>query len=328
MNNLEIDKIITKVFQNKATDQDLDRLSDWLNDSPVNQKVYDQLFVEWNKKAQQKKAINEEELIDKIWDSHSSNHILKRVKIFPLILKVAAVILLLVTFAFLYQHKMSKQQSTLRSPEVVIKENKAGQKSRIFLTDGSVVWLNSNSSIIYTKEFRNGVREVEITGEAYFEIVPDTTKPFIVKFGETTVKVLGTSFNISDYPRDGNKVISLVEGKISLIHQDHSQVLTPGWIAEINSTTNKIKRFKGDISTNLAWTRDELVFNNASYDEIFSKLERWYGKKIQVVGNYETDHRFNGTFKSEYLTNVLENLISGDNMSYEIVDDKVILTFK
>jgi ferric-dicitrate binding protein FerR (iron transport regulator) len=332
MSKSEIDAIISKVLQGIADEKEEAKLDEWLEANEKNIEIYQKLHIEWNRKKPPRKAVNEEELIDSIWSNQSNtlniSHSSRFKNLRSFILKSAAAILALVTFSFFYYLNQSNQNIQKDSYEVVHKENKGGQKSKIYLTDGSIIRLNSNSSLTYTRPFKDDIREVELEGEAYFEIVSDTLKPFVVKFGNSHVEVLGTAFNISAYSEDPKKVITLVKGKISLKHEDQSQTLTPGWIAEIIQNSNTIESYKGDISANLAWTRDELRFNNASYGEIFPVLERWYGMEIIVVGKYDVQPLFTGTFKDEYLNNVLENLITDENMRYEIDKEKVIVTFK
>jgi transmembrane sensor len=328
----DIDNIISKVLQGRGSETERTGLKDWLEASEEHRETYRQLRIEWSSKIAPRKAVNEEELIDNIWSRHSkiltkSDRSRSKMLTFS-IMKSAAVFLALIVFTFIYYLTKSDQQLRNDTYEVAQKENKAGQKSKIYLTDGSLIWLNSNSTLTYTRPFRDNVREVELRGEAFFEIASDTLRPFVVKFSDTFVEVLGTSFNISAYDEDPQKVISLAEGKISLKHMDQHQVLTPGWIAEISHKTNTIESYKGDVSANLAWTRDELQFTNASYSEIFPKLERWYGMEILLEGSYDPEIKFTGTFKDEYLNNVLENLIMDRNMHYKIDQEKVIVTFK
>jgi ferric-dicitrate binding protein FerR (iron transport regulator) len=142
------------------------------------------------------------------------------------------------------------------------------------------------------------------------------------------VKVLGTSFNISSYQNEEHQVIALAEGRVEIIHSDESTIITPGWITEINNSSNQVRSYEGNVSDKIAWTRDILLFKNASFKDVTEQLERWYGVKIEIKGQPGgEDMKFNGTFKDEYLENVLENLMVDRDMDYRIAGEKVFIYF-
>ena len=160
----ELDSIISKVLQERANEIEQAKLKEWVNASSENKEIYRQLKIEWNRKSSPRKAVNEEELVDRIWSNHSSSfhasHSRRSKGMSSFILKSAAIILAIVTFAFIYKLNNTDHELQDESFEAVTKENKGGQKSKIYLTDGSIVWLNSNSSLEYMKTFKDDVREV------------------------------------------------------------------------------------------------------------------------------------------------------------------------
>ena len=332
MKDTNIDRIIRKVLQGTSSEEENDIFNEWKNASAINEKVFRKLYDEWQKKESPNKAINHEELTDKIWKAALNQSPHQRNKRYLWIYKTfkIAATLILVFFVYLFLKENLNRSNDLNENDqkVVSKESNTGQKSKLHLPDGTIIWLNSASSISYKKPFDPNLREVELTGEAYFQVAENSEQPFMVHFGNTQVKVLGTSFNISSYTDENMITISLIEGKIEVVNSGYQEKLTKGWVAKIDKETNTVKTFKDKVSKSIAWTEGILVFDEASFSDIFQRLQRWYGIKIIINGEPDRDMRFTGSFKQEYLNNVLENLISSDNISYKIDGEIVEITFK
>ncbi len=327
----DIDIVIRKVLLDLADDEEHRQLEVWMSKSDLNRQIFDQMKNIWGEKESPKKAINEEEIIDEIWNQSQQVEVklnsTRKKKLGIQITKIAAAIGFIVAFYFLFNVEFTPKQKVELQFQKIEKKNISGQKSRIHLTDGTVVWLNAESTLSYIKPFDKGQREVSLEGEAYFEVAKDKDRPFIVKMGDTEVRVLGTKFNISSFAEDEKEIIALAEGKIQISHGVMSQILTPGWIVEINNSTSHMESYEGNVKDVTAWTKDILLFKNASYQEIFERLERWYGVHIKTEGIPDDKLKFNGSFQDEYLSNVLENLMIEHKMSYELEGENVIIKF-
>lgn len=156
-----------------------------------------------------------------------------------------------------------------------------GGEYKITLSDGTVVWMNSDSKLRYATQFVGKERRVFLEGEAYFEVAPDAKKPFLVETRNQTLQVLGTKFNISAYT---NEIITttLVQGCVNLTNSTTmlQQQLVPGEQAFIDSKSNKWQVKKVDVEDVIAWTKGMFVFNDQSLEQVMGKLERWYDVKV------------------------------------------------
>lgn len=159
------------------------------------------------------------------------------------------------------------------------------------LPDGSVVALNSNSKLQFPKKFKDDVREVTITGEAFFIVVPNPEKPFIINAGDAQVKVLGTSFNVSAYPENESVEVVVETGRVQVLCNDNLNNPEPGEIllnpGEKGILLNSIRKLEKMVNTDanyLAWKTRNLVFENTPLSEVIRYLNKTYYTEIQLDG--------------------------------------------
>lgn len=181
-----------------------------------------------------------------------------------------------------------------------------GGQFRVILPDGTTVWLNAASSITYPTAFREGNRQVSITGEAYLEVTSKANHPFQVRINDqTTVDVLGTSFCISAYANENTISTTLVSGAVKVNTGSTSRTLAPGQQAQI--TNGSIRVSPTDTAAAIAWKNGEFYFNNADIPAIMRQLERWYDVHAVYEGNIPVR-----TFQGEIQRNLpLEDILEG-----------------
>lgn len=151
------------------------------------------------------------------------------------------------------------------------------------LADGSKIWLNSGSSIRYPVTFASSERKVEITGEAYFEVAHDHSKPFIVRIGDMEVEVLGTIFNINGYENEGVIKTTLAEGKVKVRKGQSVMVLKPGQQSQANASGLKLNE-NADIEKELAWKSGFFQFDDDNLKTVMRQLGRWYDVAVIYEG--------------------------------------------
>ena len=236
----------------------------------------------------------------------------------------AAVLLPLFIISTVYFYR---QSSHYRQIPNIVSVNK-GQRAGITLPDGTIVYLNSESRLTYTPEFNDIMREVTLEGEAFFDVKPNKNKPFVVKTSVFDVEVLGTSFNVSVYEDDNIVETALVEGKVKLTMNRSAckpVYLTPSqkFVYSRNERRGQISIMEED--SELAWKQGILVFNDEPLEEVFKKIERWYGVTIHYDQNNIVDDNFTGQFKLIPIQEMMNILRMHYNLKFKIEDNDIYI---
>lgn len=207
-----------------------------------------------------------------------------------------------------------------------------GKKFDVVLSDGTHVYLNSGSSLRYPISFIRGTsRQVFLTGEAYFDVTEDKNHPFVVHTNAIDIQVLGTKFNVSNYPEDDNINTVLVEGivKLKRIEKKSSDLesvkLEPGHKGEWHKNNNKITISNVDTGLYTAWVKGKLVFRNTSFKQIREALQRHYNVKINNRNSQLEEQLFDATFDIETIDQVLESFNKSWAIDYTIINNEVII---
>lgn len=187
----------------------------------------------------------------------------------------------------------------------------------VLLFDGSKVYLNSNSELRIC-----GDREVYLIGEAYFDIVENKNKPFIVNALNSSIEVLGTTFSVNAYPEKEVSVI-LATGKIKLKSNKEEMVMKPGEIASVNRENGKLSSAKCNIEEKLSWINGEYYFDETPLNDILHVLMRWYDVSIYVDSKAIEDLTFTGIIKrTQNISNILDMLLETVEFEFELISKK------
>lgn len=206
---------------------------------------------------------------------------------FSLFLRVAAVFLILFVVGFVsYYWGSSSAPGQKEVMNRLLTAN--GSKGRFVLPDSTVVWLNSNSLLEYPETFSASAREVNLSGEAYFEVRRNEKLPFRVQAGEMKVEVLGTRFIVDNYQRKSGVEAVLVEGsvKIAGCKMNHSVVLTPGQLINYDKKSERTKVQMVNTDDYISWIQNELTFDNDKLADIIINLNKWYGVDIECPSDF------------------------------------------
>lgn len=205
-----------------------------------------------------------------------------------------------------------------------------GKTFKVELSDGTVVHLNSGSTLRYPINFIDGRnREVFIDGEAYFHVAKDTAHPFIVNASQLNIRVLGTQFNVSSYKEDDNINTVLVSGSVQLFQGEASSAntvkLSPGKIAKYNKSIGSYQVEQVDTQVYTAWIQGKLIFKNATFKNIREKLERHYNVVIINNNKLLEYNTFNARFDTESIEEVMEVFDRSFGIKYKIVNNEIII---
>lgn len=209
-------------------------------------------------------------------------------------------------------------------PVYISYHNDYGKTAIITLEDGSKISLNSNSTLKYPQHFAHDKREVELVGEGFFEISKDKSKPFTVKTNKLTTTVLGTKFNISAYQNASDVSVALLEGSVAVELSDKSQktILKPSEMVTIKGSAKQLEKTTFNTNQITAWQTGAIIFENASFEEIATKLYNAYG--ITLINKTGDQHwEYSGSFsKTDYLS-IIQNICFAKRINYKI-DNNII----
>ena len=199
-----------------------------------------------------------------------------------------------------------------------------GGQYQVILPDGSKVWLNAASSLHFPSAFKGEKREVDLTGEAYFEVTKNKKKPFLVRVGDMQVKVLGTHFNINAYGDEGVIKTSLLEGSVKITKGSASGLLKPGQQAVSGTAEDKVEIRNADMNEVMAWKNGLFQFDGASINTIMREIGRWYDVKIEYSGKVP-QRRFEGKIsRNAQLSDVLQ-ILELSNVKFSVAGDTIIV---
>ena len=202
-----------------------------------------------------------------------------------------------------------------------------GHKTMVLLPDNSKVWLNGDSRIKYNTNFADS-RNIELSGEALFEVAKNPDNLFVVKSKDIRIEVYGTTFNVQSYNNDKISEIALVEGSVGLFHDEQLlKKMVPGEVITYDVQANKFSSQHGNINQITSWRADELIIENETFEGMVKYLERWYGVQITLDQSLRQNLRLSFKVKTESLIELLSIIDHITPVSYEI-DGKQVKIMK
>jgi ferric-dicitrate binding protein FerR (iron transport regulator) len=192
----------------------------------------------------------------------------------------------------------------------------------MILADGSKVWLNAGSSLTYPVSFHSKERKVCVTGEAYFEVFHDASKPFVVSNGSMNIKVLGTHFNVNAFHDNGDTKVTLLQGSVKINNGNASGILKPG---EQASVTTEIKiQADVDVDEVMAWKNGYFQFNNASLQSVLKEISRWYDVDVLYEGS-NRPRAFAGEMQRDLSLSEVLKILERNKVNFRIEGKKLIV---
>jgi len=204
----------------------------------------------------------------------------------------------------------------------------SGQRTQAILPDGSKVWLNNCSQLEYTH--RPGRKRVAVLkGEAYFEVAKDPTRPFYVETDHLEVRVTGTHFNVRNYDNESKAEVALVEGAVKVKPKNGpSSFLKPGQLLTLTKKTGRIIKNNSNVTDRSAWRNGILLIDNASFDDLIARLERWYDIRIEYKPEDFKNIHYTGTIRKLRLDQVFDFINLTVPMEVQMNENHIVLTKK
>ncbi len=272
-------------------------------------------------------------------------------KIYPWVAAASVILVAALGYFYLSSPKTSAGAAITGTEHKNEIKARMGSRSRLELPDGTKVWLNADSRIIYGQGFNKQSREVEIEGEAFFDVTKNAKLPFIVHAGGIDVRVLGTAFNVKSYPDDPTIETTLMRGAVEVIKtnepsgarillQPHEKLVFTKSIDSLRLLPSPQNPPQEMLVTSIAanipdssmketsWVYDRLFFDGDTFTELAGKMERWFNVKISFKDKAVSDYRFKGTFKNETIEQALNALRLTADFHYTINNNIIEISKK
>lgn len=233
---------------------------------------------------------------------------------------VAAVAIVLLGLITVTAYWQGSRQIQSNFSDIVV-EAPLGSKTKLTLPDGSTVWLNAGSKMVYSQGFGVSDRRLAFQGEGYFEVEKNDEMPFLVQTHDVNVTVVGTKFNFRNYPEDEEAVVELLEGKVALENQlkeESVRYLSPNEKMVLHKATGKMDITSAKVKEVTLWTENILLFDEDLLPDIVRELERSYHVQIEIENEDLKQTHFYGQFNQleQNIYDVLDMLSETGKLKY------------
>lgn len=334
------DKILLKKFlENQCTPQEMKLVSKWLQQPGTDLLLHEIITQQWQENMEKTSEENPDDQQMQIWKQRIRTlveeadaekeyihpAVNKRDK--PFFLKYAAIWITMLTGLSALWFFKTQKDTQLPVIAMIEKHNPYGQRSTIVLPDGSIIYLGAGSTIRFPEKFQGRTRDIDLEGEAFFEVVHNAKKAFIVHSADVQTCVLGTSFKIEAF-KDHVVKVSVATGKVSVGHLDGSTskvksiaVLLPGQNVSWDAATQKAATNLIAINDLKEWKQGSLVFKHALLADMAADMERWYKVKIKINMTRKASEKISGTIPSTIsVTDAMKVLSVTGHFKYTIKD--------
>jgi len=335
-------RLIVKSLMEDLSQEEQQELAHWLNADHKNQQILEDVKRTWNrsltipshfspdtenawKKVKSKIDVPRQNHSIKGLEGNEDYNTTHKSNSLHILWKAAAVILIVIGIGFMAIHITGNNngQYTERAETY----SATSQKSFVQLRDGSRVWLNKNTTLSCETDFNEKTRTVHVTGEAFFEIAKDISKPFIILSGSARTTVLGTAFNLRAYSHENRTELIVVHGKVSFANEHAVElVLEKGDKGIINNETEEITKSINKNLNFLAWKDERLLFDKTEFESVKKDIETYFSVNIEIASPAIRKCYFTGTFEKPELKDVLSVMRVTMNINHQKEKDKIVLS--
>jgi ferric-dicitrate binding protein FerR (iron transport regulator) len=330
-------ELLIKFLNNQCSSEELQEIFQWIGTEALADDSLNLAFNDWKNFEEKQSNVPNEKfglLLNRIHHQININEFVRpdikqrnTITLLASWMTRAAAILLIPVLTFLlyvlYDPSFissNRNNSGLDSIEVIAS---AGARTIVQLSDGTEVNLNYGSKIKYPREFKGDTRELNLSGEGFFNVAHDPKHPFIVKARYLNIKALGTKFNVLAYSGNERVETTLIEGKVVLEQFDKNgktksiESMVPGEHVDYNPTTGELSSTQGSVEKYIAWKDGILFFDNAGISDVAEKLGRMYNVDIKVADEIK-DYTYTVKFLDESLSQILDLLTRATPVNYKM----------
>lgn len=309
METEKLSQLAISYFEGIISPEDESVLYEFVSQNSRNRQLFQEWETNWSMNPDKKETSLAEwnSMQVKLQARKATNPLLKPKRI-PLYRKVAAVAaIIIITIFSTLTVKMLVSPSFENNSFIVEAPN--GEKSRITLPDGTIVWLNSATRIAYNSQFNASDREVELDGEAYFEVAKYENLPFRVKTRGYDIVVKGTKFNVASYQNDKLSTTTLMEGRVEVIFPGRILKMSPGEQVQLDNQTREYSKTEVNPLQYKSWIDNRISFDAISLDELLNRLSRQYDVDIHLQADNKNAKILNISIKNdESINEILDGL--------------------
>ena len=344
--------VIVRYLDNSMIGDDADILEKWLDQSNENRRILHSTDRIWKASSDNtRESIITELNLEKDWDRIASqinsktpeekrarilhfSKLRKRQQFFTGMLKVAALLLVAFTSAVITYQFAPQTVQDQEMAEPVFNEiaTNAAERANVELGDGSKVMLNAASKLIIPERFSQDKREVQLQGQAFFDIKSDRQRPFYIKTEKAVIEVIGTSFDVRSYPDEEDMLVVVREGTVELRRMDDPDnrlIVNEGYLGQVSKTNGRLAlEMIDDPLFYFGWMEGRLIFNNTPLSEVFRQIERWYDVQVKTDLSEEDLSRlkFSADLKTRSVHEVIEVIEMSMDIEVKIEGDKIFVS--
>lgn len=341
--------MIVRYLDDTMDEIDSKILEEWLEESSENSKMLHSVSQIWKASEDRSRdALIQELNLEKDWDRIACRighpgaekrsartlkfkRLRRRQQIFSNILKVAALILVAVTSGYLTLQYAPVVDDQVQEPVFNEISTRAGERANVDLGDGSRVTLNSASKLIMPESFSRHAREVELQGQAYFDVESDKNRPFYIHTQTGTVQVVGTAFDVRSYSEESEFKVAVREGTVEINHvedPDNKLIVNEGYKGSITVADSRMKlEWVEDPDRYFGWLDGRLIFREEKLADVFKQIERWYDVQIEVEEseNEILKKQFSADLKTRSVREVMDVIQEVMEIEYRIENDRILV---
>lgn len=316
--NIDI-KILMRYLEGNGSDEDICIVKQWFTNAGSEHELYEKSLQFWDGISLEPntKGYYGDNILDqihhkiKIEEGVFLNKTKPKIRFINYLTRIAAILFIPVLVASLFFYFKNNSFRDIKSNSEI--HSPYGTRTTFYLPDGSTGWLNGGSSLKFPTQFGGKVRDVKLAGEAYFNVISNHKKPFVVSTDNIDVKVFGTSFNVMAYPDEQITEVTLESGQIEVFKKTNNIIESMGilkpnesFIYNILSDSSKILSINN--TEKFSWLDGKLTFKYEPFGEVVRKINRWYNVNIVIKDELLDTYIYYGTFKDETLEEVLRLL--------------------